>query len=173
MYRTYNRRGRPYAPLAPWRAIDDDRFVDFAGFRSPRALQPRAVTLPRPLLDAYRRTTYAASLPGFAVRIRIGGAPPALAGASWAFITASNPRSQLRGRRWNARSTRALCEQLRASGVAHYPARAIPDRADWEIEPGFLLRDVSLARATALGRAFGQNAIVYLPRGGMAALVEC
>mgnify|MGYP001765443970 CR=1 FL=1 len=66
--------------------------------------------------------------------------------------------------------------------VADTAARIFADLADpqtinhtkdgsWR-EPSVLVRGIARAKAVQLGRKYGQNAIVFVPRGGAAELVE-
>ena len=131
---------------------------------------------PRPvsedLLEAYRLTSYVAALPHGEIRIRIGEPLPALAGTA-AFLTAENPGSEKLPPKVNALRTLDLERVLRSRGWIAFPARAIPDQPGWDVEHGFLLRDVPLQDAVDLGRAHGQNAIVYVGAGEPARLVLC
>lgn len=124
------------------------------------------------LLEAYRRTSYVAALPQGEVRIRIGEPQPALAGTA-AFLTAENPGSEKLSPEVNGLRTLELARVLRSYGWNAFPARAIPDQPGWEVENGFLILDVPLHEVLDLGRAYGQNAIVFVGAAQPSRLVLC
>ena len=124
------------------------------------------MTVPREQLDAYRRSTYAVFHPRLV--FRIGRPSPALdrlleaAGArSAAFLTAANPRSEPRP------ATQNLAALQRMKKALKHPFRRGEGRsADrrWR-EPSLLVLGISRREAEALGREFGQNAIVFAEKG--------
>ena len=81
-----------------------------------------------------------------------------------AFVTAANPRSKPRPSADNAAGLDALDKLIAAAG---YPWRAGEGRepdGSW-IEPSRLVIGIYRENAEALGRLFGQNAIVFLEKG--------
>ncbi len=88
-----------------------------------------------------------------------------------AFLTAANPHSERR----SAEENRAAAAELeRALGDAYYSRFRAEGRvptARWPTEPGVLVLGIPRAAAEALGRRFGQNAILYMERGSAAELV--
>lgn len=93
-------------------------------------------------------------------------------GASrWAFVTACNPRSELRPHCYNAARQRALLRVLRGSGWDWLHAVAQGD--DWPAEPGVLVPGMGRTQARRLGRRFRQHAVVVGERGKPAELVWC
>lgn len=117
---------------------------------------------------AYRRTTYRAG----ARRLRIGEPVPALdAHEAWAYLTAWNPGARQRPDAENERAMDALRERLRATGLAFHEGAAESDDGSWPPEPSLLVLGIAPDEAAALGRAFGQVAIVVGRRGGVAELL--
>lgn len=87
-----------------------------------------------------------------------------------AFVTAANPRSQKKSAAENASALSALDQLIAASG---YPWRAGEGRApdgSWA-EPSRLVIGIYRGNAEALGRLFGQNAIVFMEKGAAPELV--
>jgi hypothetical protein len=101
--------------------------------------------------------------------MRIGQADPRLDalldGKSAAFITAANPHSQRRPAHENRAAHEALIEALKKSGVRYLRAEGRDPNQEFPPEPGVLALGIARDAAGALGRAFGQNAIVYVERG--------
>jgi hypothetical protein len=119
------------------------------------------------LRAAYRSTTYVAG----EIRIRIGE-DPHLDAPSWAFVTAENPRSEPHAPQRNAARMRALSEDLRAFRTLRGRGEP-PPGSTWTAEESFLVLGIDRAAAIALGRKYGQNAIVFGERGRPAELIEC
>lgn len=82
----------------------------------------------------------------------------------YAYLTSANPASAPLPAAKNAVRMRALAEALAGFVVLRGVAEA--DDAAWEPEPSFLVLGISRDDAAALGRAFGQNAILVGKRGG-------
>jgi len=129
---------------------------------------------------AYLQTTYWVEAGPQPVALRIGERSCALdrmlgacRASRWAFVTAWNPRSELRPRWQNARRQRALLHALRSSGWHWVGALAQGDGDDWPPEPGVLVLGISREQARRLGRRFRQYAVVAGQRGGVARLVWC
>jgi hypothetical protein len=81
-----------------------------------------------------------------------------------AFVTAANPRSEKRSAAENAAALALLDQVIAAAG---YPWRAGEGRepdGDWR-EPSRLVMGIYRKNAEALGRLFGQNAIVFVEKG--------
>lgn len=84
--------------------------------------------------------------------------------SSAAFVTAANPRSEKKSAAENAAAL-ALLDQIVAA--AGYPWRAGEGREPdgrW-VEPSRLVMGIYRENAEALGRLFGQNAIVFVEKG--------
>lgn len=122
-----------------------------------------------PELDrAYRSTSYRVMIPGeVPTDLRIGVRSVRLdqllterGSEQWAFITAWNPASRPRSAEENRTRHAELVEAVVAGGWRHYPGAGVPDRAGWAPEDSLLVLDISRKEAGALGRRFGQAAIV-------------
>jgi hypothetical protein len=123
-------------------------------------------------LQAYRHTTYVAEAPGQGVRIRIGEVDPGL-GESWAVVTASNPGSfKPLPDDLNAQRARELEGEVLRSWT-FYRGKGMPDEPGWSPEQSLLVLGIGRDEAIALGRRYGQNAIVVGAADARAELVEC
>ena len=87
---------------------------------------------------------------------------------SAAFVTAANPRGERRSNEENRTALAAL-----EASLAHpvYPGEGIDPEGGWPAEPSLLVIGVPRGEAEALGRAFRQNAIVYIEKGAAPELV--
>lgn len=129
---------------------------------------------------AYRDTTYRVDHPDGVIDLRIGEASARLdallaahGAGRWAFITAWNPQSYKKSIEINRLSNEALRATVSRAGHAVYPGRGVPDRCDWQPEESLLVLGISLDEALALGRRYGQRAIVAGEAGGCALLHWC
>ncbi len=120
---------------------------------------------------AYRATAYTAGTPRGTLTLRVGEPSPALdallaseGATSWAFITAYNPGSVLRPAAENEARQRDLRAAVEALGYTFYEGQGIG--AGWPPEASLLIPGVSEDQAAALGRRFGQAAIVVGQMGG-------
>ena len=87
-----------------------------------------------------------------------------------AFVTAANPRSEKKSAAENAAALAVLDQVIAAAG---YPWRAGEGRepdGSWR-EPSRLVIGIYRENAEALGRLFGQNAIVFVDKGRAPELV--
>jgi hypothetical protein len=91
----------------------------------------------------------------------------------WAFVTAWNPASVELSRAENDMRQRDLQRKLTAAGLRWLPGEGIGDDPSSAPEECLLVLNISRGKAVALGRAFGQLAIVAGRRGGPAHLVPC
>jgi hypothetical protein len=87
----------------------------------------------------------------------------------WGIVTAYNPGERLADDQNESRQRR-LRERIAASACAFFPASNIADggedhHASWPVEPSYLVFPVDEQQVAALGRAFGQLAVVYGERG--------
>src|SRR6185369_12040878 len=126
---------------------------------------------------AYREADYAVLEPPFVLHIgersaeldallERSGAPAA------AYLTAANPKSE---RKSAAENRAALAELEKALAGANYsrcPAESRDPRGEWPPEPAFLVPGLPRFEAAALGRRFGQNAVVYAWKGSAPRLVD-
>lgn len=79
----------------------------------------------------------------------------------WAIVTPCNPGSRPTDASANVAALARLHAELRELGWRHVPSLNRDSSGRWPDEPGALLVDVAEDDARALGRRFGQNAIVY------------
>jgi hypothetical protein len=132
------------------------------------------------LWDAYRRTTYLAHAPNGDIRIKPGRRSPALDGLlnerrlrEWAYLTAYNPASRKLAEEENLRRQRELIDAVRDRGLAFLEGEGIGADTRWPAEPSILILGIESDAARALGRQFGQLAIVVGEAGQPARLVAC
>jgi hypothetical protein len=132
------------------------------------------------LWDAYRRTTYLAHTPDGDIRINPGRRSPSLDGVlterrlrEWAYLTAYNPASRRLPEEENVRRQRELVAAVRDLGLAFLEGEGIGADAHWPAEPSILILGIESDAARALGRQFGQLAIVVGQAGQPARLVAC
>lgn len=123
------------------------------------------------LLAAYRGTVWSVDAPDGRVEVRSGVAAPAALRPS-AIVTAYNPASQIQSTEQNRRADQALLARIRALGLPHWRTLAHGTGGDpsWD-EPGWCLLGDTREPAVALGRDFGQNAIVWIDSEGGVAMV--
>lgn len=129
---------------------------------------------------AYRNTRYVVDAPGGAVVIRIGERCPALDAwlaaegvGCWAFVTASNPRSEKLDNKNNDLRNSALRKALRDAGYRLLPGRGEADAGDWPPEESVLVAGLDAQAAVALGARHGQHAVVTGNAGECAVLRWC
>ncbi|MCX9157324.1 DUF3293 domain-containing protein [Niveibacterium sp. 24ML] len=127
-----------------------------------------ATTLPAALIAAYRATRYIVQTEA-PLTLRINQPETALAAllgshavAEAAIVSAANPGSQPLPDRENAARHRALQAAVAQLRLAALPTRHVADAGDWPDESGLLVLGANLEAASALGRRFGQNAIVSI-----------
>jgi hypothetical protein len=121
------------------------------------------------LLNAYRSTRWRVRTPSGTLSLQIGAPFPL---TDLGIVTACNPRSTIRTRAENRTANRRLLRRLRRSGARFCFASAGgvgPQAAQWR-EPGFAV-ELGRTELVALAGEFGQNAIVWVPRSGVATLV--
>lgn len=130
------------------------------------------------LVDAYRTTDYVVPDRRHEVVIRIGKRSHKVdmllarySARSAVFITAWNPfsRSLTRGR--NEYRQRCLLASLRARGCPSLTGEGRGADAKWPPEPSVLVFGVSEWEAAQMGRAWGQNAVVFVASGRAARLL--
>ena len=129
------------------------------------------------LIAAYRDTEYrVAASPPFILRVGVPSDPLLAAHArsgvtSSAYLTAFNPYSRQLDAKSNARRQDELVAMLAGrgftslSGVGQHPANG------WPGEPSVLALGVSREEASALGREFEQNAVVWSGADGVPELI--
>jgi len=121
---------------------------------------------------AYRATSYCVTPPGARFALRIGC--PDAAFDAWlgeqdvecyALITADNPASQALPEAVNAGRRQALLAAVGGHGWPHVATRSLAADGAWPSENGLCILGIERAAAAALGREFGQNAVVVGRRG--------
>jgi hypothetical protein len=132
-------------------------------------------------MEAFLRTAYTAHLPREGtIAIRVGQANAALEallaahGADgWAYITAWNPGARRLSAVENAQRHRALVDLLQRMGCTFFEGEGVPDEPGWEPERSVLVIGIGEDEARAIGRRFGQLAIVCGRRGQLPRLLAC
>lgn len=131
----------------------------------------------RGLHDNYRSTVYCCQN----FRIRPGAAHPEFtdflllnARRSFAFVTAYNPYSvrQLSLVENQARHAR-LTAELTSRHLPFLPASARDTADRWPVEDGVFVLDASLGEMLAIGRHYGQNAILWGEVGELPGVLWC
>ena len=129
------------------------------------------MTIPDELRQAYENADYAVFFEPELV-LRIGETSERLARLmefmhvpTAAFITACNPGSRPRAQAQNAAAAQALEGLVDAAGYPRYRAEGRDPEGRLPPEPGLLVLGIHRDNAAALGRLFGQNAVVFVERG--------
>jgi len=134
------------------------------------------VSLRPELLEAYRRTHYAVfGEPELVLRIGERNADldellEAEGVTTAAFITAANPRGRKRGNWENEVANAALVKSQNEAGLRCFEGEGRAPDGSWT-EKSVLVVGISRTDAEVVGRAFGQNAIVFAERGKAPELV--
>jgi hypothetical protein len=130
------------------------------------------------LQAAYRATSYVVFGAEGRFAIRIGEKSPPLddllvqhGTRSWAFITAYNPSSALLAPTENQRRQAELERALSEAGYPYCEGEGVADDGAWPAEPSLLVLGIAEEDAVALGRHFGQRAIVVAEVGTAARLL--
>jgi hypothetical protein len=130
-----------------------------------------------PLRPAYEATDYRV---GDRFTIRCGKRSPPLDALlaesghdTWAFITAWNPGSIALDTAENRRRMTSLCGRIALLGLPMLEGEGVGTGGDWPPEPSLLVLGIGASKALALGREFGQVAIVVGQLGEPARLCFC
>jgi hypothetical protein len=131
------------------------------------------------LLHAYRQTSFLADTPLGQLVLRIGSRNKDLdkllqdlAVRTWAFITAFNPGSRSLSQEENRWRQRLMEDRVRQLGLRTFGGQGVGDDGRWPAEESLLIVGISREDAIALGREFGQAALVYGRTGSLPELVE-
>lgn len=129
---------------------------------------------------AYRNTSYRVDHPDGGFGIRVGEQSDRLDALlathgmnNWAYVTASNPRSEKLTNGINRLRNAALMAQVTQQGFVIYPGRGESDADDWVAEESVLILGMDAAAALQLGVQFGQHAVLVGHAGGRAELKWC
>ena len=132
----------------------------------------------RALIEAYRTTNYVVFDRRGEVTIRIGERNAAtdqllarFGARSAVFITAWNPHSRNLTQGRNEYRQRCLLTYLRLRGVPILLGEGRGTGAYWPPESSVLALRISQLEAARMGRAWGQNAVVFLSFGAPAQLL--
>ncbi len=91
----------------------------------------------------------------------------------WAFLTAWNPASVEMSRVENDARQDDLRRRLESKGYKWLPGEGVGSDPSWKPEESLLVLGISRGNAVALGRDFGQLAVVLGRRGAPSRLVPC
>jgi hypothetical protein len=132
------------------------------------------------LWDRYRRTTYVAHTGNGDIRIHPDSRSSELDGLlnelrilEWAYVTAYNPASRLLAEEDNVGRQQELIKAVQDRGLAFLDGEGIGEDGKWPAEPSILILGIQSDDARALGRQFGQLAIVVGRTGEPARLISC
>ena len=81
-----------------------------------------------------------------------------------AFVTAANPRSEKKSAAENSAALAVLDQLIAAAGYPWHAGEGREPAGSW-VEPSRLVIGIYRENAAALGRIFGQNAIVFVEKG--------
>jgi hypothetical protein len=133
------------------------------------------------LIRAYRRTSsFYANIFRGRLSLRIGEPHAELdfvarrSGArSWGYATAYNPGSSTLSEDENVSRQDGLENAAAEGGFLFFHGEGVGDDGQWFPEPSLLIIGITRAETVALGRRFGQRAIVYGEAGGSPQLIAC
>ncbi len=133
------------------------------------------MALPPELVQAYRKAIYVVSAPAASVPeiVLMIGEPnadldellDAEDAASGVFVTAANPHSRRQGAAENAEAFLRMNTLLAPTRYRRFAAEGRDPDGKWPAERGVFIAGMPRAEAQALGRALGQNAVVFVERG--------
>jgi len=137
------------------------------------------MALPPELIEAYEKADYVVfTAPELVLRIgepspRLDALLEAEGATAAAYLTAANPRGELKTEAENRSAGAALAELLASAGYPRYAGEGRDPDNKRAAEPSVLVVGIYRANAAALGRLFGQNAIVFVEKGEAPELVIC
>ena len=130
------------------------------------------------IVAAYRNADYVVLLGNSELHFKVGKPSAELdallaerSASGAAFLTAVNPHSERRPEAENRAAAAELDRALADVNYSRFPAEGRDPTGNWPTEPGVLVPGIPRAAAEALGRRFGQNAILYMERGSPVELV--
>ncbi|HTP38070.1 MAG TPA: DUF3293 domain-containing protein [Steroidobacteraceae bacterium] len=90
---------------------------------------------------------------------------------SAAYLTAWNPRSEPTPGEGNAAAQARLESEVKAAGWMFLRGQGVDPHGRWPAEPSILVLGMGAEQASALGRAYQQNALVFAGADAIARLV--
>ncbi len=140
-----------------------------------RSIEDIAEPLDRRLVLAYLQTKYQVFSPSF--DLKIGQSHPAFdlflektRAKTWAFISPENPGSKILPPTENNRRCDFFLEKIKNLHLPIFEGAGFGEKSDWPPERSFLILNISAASAVELAKDFGQNAIVFGEKNGLAKL---
>lgn len=132
------------------------------------------------LWAAYETTLFTVATPFGKFEIRPGQISPLLdqlldhlGARNWAYVTAHNPRSQRLSGDENAARHEELKRRVLDGGYPAFEGEGVGQDKTWTPEKSLLIVGIDATEAVALGKEFGQFAIVIGDRGRPAQLRNC
>jgi hypothetical protein len=125
------------------------------------------------LLASYGLTRWLISLHGRQLTLTLGDPFPITEILPAAIVTACNPASRLLPEHVNHAAHKRLRDVLEKAGATLAPALARgagADAARWD-EPGYLVSGLPFGVLVSIASDFGQNALVWVDRGAIPALI--
>lgn len=139
---------------------------------------PGGSRVPPALRAAYRAARYrvSAALPPFELGVDAPSAALAACHrahgvACSAFLTACNPGSIPASAAANSAAAARLAARLRARGYPLIGGQGLDPAGQWPAEDSVLVLGIGLAEASAIGRDFGQAALIHSGRDAVPRLV--
>lgn len=131
-------------------------------------------------MAAYRAARYRCWIGGLELNLTLDRPNPEVAAVlaragvfTAACLTAWNPGSRLRADSLNRQAGQALDADLAALGLPVHPGEGLDPTGAWPPEPARLVLGIERGRAVALGRRYGQRALLWIDPDGSARLVDC
>jgi hypothetical protein len=127
--------------------------------------------------ETYQNANYLVTTSGYEIEFKINELNEDLArlitanGVDGAcFITAFNPLGQLVSIDENAKANRLLEDGIVATGLPYFLGQGSDPKCEWK-EDSYLVMGISLEKAKEMGNLYQQNAIVWINKDGLPALV--
>ena len=127
--------------------------------------------------ETYQNANYLVSTPGYEIEFKINEYNEALGrlitdhGVDGAcLITAFNPLGRLVSIDENAKANRSLEDGIVATGLPYFLGQGSDPKGKWK-EDSYLVMGISLEEAQEMGNLYQQNAIVWINKDGLPALV--
>lgn len=126
-----------------------------------------ATVIPRSLIQAYRETHYGVDGPSpFAIQVDVASDPLRTLYGQFrtdccAYLTACNPLGERVGDSVNRERQSRLAGELARRALDYRGGTGRHPDGDWPGEPSYLVLGLSREDATALARAYDQNALIW------------